>query len=34
MDDLKCYKTLKKEDIKNDAENWEFAPILVSCNRE
>ena len=32
MNDLRNYKALSKEDMKND--KWKFAPILVSTNRE
>ena len=33
MDDLRMYKVLTPEDIKNDIE-WLFAPVIVTTNRE
>jgi hypothetical protein len=34
LDDIKRYKPLTKEDIEQYPSDWEFAPVLVSTNRE
>ena len=34
MEDIKRYKTLAEEDIKNHPDEWAFAPILVATNIE
>ena len=34
LDDIRQYKRLSREDVQRQNSGWEFAPILVSSNRE
>jgi hypothetical protein len=34
LEDIRQYKRLSREDVQDPNSGWEFAPILVSSNRE